>query len=150
MRGVLCAASILAGLLGQAGDSLAGDLSPVGFWRTFDDKTGKESGIVEITRVQDSLEGKVVKIIPEPGDPPNPVCEKCDGPEKDQPVLGLKILKGFHQDGDSWDDGTVLDPRTGNVYSAEMHVGEDGRKLFLRGYLGISLLGRTQTWLRAR
>lgn len=142
-------ASVLIGLLGPAGSSLAGDLSPVGFWRTFDDETGKESGIVEITRAHDTLVGKVVKIIPEPGDPANPLCNKCDGPEKDQPVLGLTILKGFHQDGDSWGDGTILDPRTGNVYSAEMHVGEEGRKLFLRGYLGISLLGRTQTWLRA-
>lgn len=149
MQRVLCAASFLFGLLIPVSAAFADDSSPVGRWRTFDDKTGKESGLVEITRTPDSLEGKVVKIIPEPGDPPNPVCKKCDGPEKDQPVLGLVILKGFHQDGDGWDGGTILDPRNGHVYSAEMHVGEEGRKLFLRGYLGISLLGRTQTWLRA-
>jgi uncharacterized protein (DUF2147 family) len=128
----------------------AADLSsPVGQWRTIDDKTGRENGLVEIWRVGDELQGRVVKVIPKPGDNPNPVCDKCDGPEKGQPVVGMTILKGFKHDGDAWDGGTILDPKSGNVYSSELRLDDGGQKLLVRGYLGISLLGRTQTWLRA-
>jgi uncharacterized protein (DUF2147 family) len=122
--------------------------SPVGRWRTFSDTTGAESGVVEITQAGDELVGKVVKIIPQPGDPADPTCEKCDGPEKDQRVLGMTILKGFKRDGDEWDGGTILDPRSGSVYSSELRLDSDDRKLLVRGYIGISLLGRTETWLR--
>jgi uncharacterized protein (DUF2147 family) len=130
--------------------ALADEMTPVGRWRTVSDKTGHVNGIVEITAVGDSLEGKIVKSIPDPDDdPPDTICTKCDGPDKNKPILGLTIMKGFHKDGDNWDGGTILDPRSGDVYSAEMHTGDNGKKLFLRGYLGISLLGRTETWLRA-
>ena len=126
------------------------DLSPVGRWWTISSKTNAVTGVVEITQSGDELVGKVVKLIPQPGDPVDPVCKKCDGPEKGQHVLGMTILKGFKRDGDEWDGGTILDPRTGNVYSSEMHVDPGGEKLFLRGYIGISLLGRTETWLREK
>lgn len=126
----------------------AGELSPVGHWKTFDDKTGAQSGLIEITQSGDELTGRVIKLIPQPGDPADPHCKKCDGPEKDQRVLGMIILKGFKRDGDEWDGGTILDPRSGNVYSSEMRLDDAGQKLFVRGYIGISLLGRTTTWVR--
>jgi uncharacterized protein (DUF2147 family) len=127
----------------------AADPSPVGRWRTFSVRTGRESGMVEISQVGDTLVGKVVKIIQQPGDPVDPVCDKCDGPEKNQRVLGMTILKGLHRDGDAWDGGTILDPRAGTVYSAEIHLEDAGRALEVRGFLGVSLLGHTVTWQRA-
>lgn len=127
----------------------AGELSPVGRWRTFDDKTGKESGLIEIASAGDTLEGKVLRVIPRPGESADPLCRKCDGPEKNQHVVGMTILKGFRRDGDAWDGGTILDPRSGNVYSSELRLDDDGKKLLVRGYIGISLFGRTQTWVRA-
>jgi len=126
----------------------AADLSPLGRWRTIDDKTGEQTGVVEITQAGDVITGRIVKIVPKPGDPANPVCKKCDGPEKDQPIVGMMILKGFRRDGDGWDGGTILDPRSGNVYNSEFHLDDDGRKLLVRGYIGISLFGRTATWIR--
>jgi uncharacterized protein (DUF2147 family) len=150
MRWFQYASIFFIGLCFSAVGAAADEMSPVGRWRAVSDKTGNVTGIIEITAVGDSLQGKIVKSIPDPDDdPPDTICTKCDGPDKNKPILGLTIMKGFHKDGDSWDDGTILDPRSGDVYSAEMHVGENGKKLFLRGYLGISLLGRTETWLRA-
>ncbi len=138
----------LAIMLGTGAEA-AEETSPVGKWRTFSDLTGRESGIVEIERNGDTLQGKVVRLIPQPGDPLNPVCRKCDGPEKDHPILGLMILKGFRKDGDEWDGGTILDPRSGSLYSCELRLDDSGRKLLVHGYIGISLIGRTQTWIRA-
>jgi uncharacterized protein (DUF2147 family) len=126
----------------------AAEPSPIGRWWMFDDETGAKSGIIEITLVHDELAGRVVMTIPKPGQPPEFICAQCDGPDKNQRILGLTILKGLKRDGDKWDGGTILDPRTGNVYGSELRIDETGKKLFMRGYLGISLLGRTQTWLR--
>jgi len=132
-----------------ASAAFAADLSPVGLWRTFSVTTGREAGAVEIKQVGDVLVGRIVKSIPQPGDPVDPVCGGCEGTEKNQPVLGLTILKGLRRDGDMWDGGTVLDPRTGTVYSAEIRLDDGGRLLKLRGYLGFSLFGQTVTWIRA-
>jgi uncharacterized protein (DUF2147 family) len=146
VRTGLLAAGALA-VLFSLGASAA-ELTPVGHWRTFSDKTGAQTGVIEITQSGDELTGRIIKVIPGPGDPADPVCNKCDGPEKDQRVLGMVILKGFKRDGDGWDGGTILDPRSGNVYSSEIHLDDGGKKLQVRGYIGISLLGRTATWIR--
>jgi uncharacterized protein (DUF2147 family) len=131
-----------------AASAFAAEPSPVGRWRTFDHKTGADSGLIEITQSGGELVGKIVKIVPRPGDPVDPVCKKCDGPEKNQRVLGMTILEVFKRDGEEWDGGTILDPRSGYVYSSELRIDDGGRKLLVRGYIGISLLGRTETWLR--
>ncbi len=131
----------------QVGNATA-EISPVGRWWTFDEKTGVKNGVIEITQNGDELEGKIVEIIPQPGDPPNPLCEKCEGAQKDQPVLGLTIMKGFKREGAEWNGGTILDPFSGDIYSCEMSVADNGKKLLVRGYLGIPLLGRTETWVR--
>jgi uncharacterized protein (DUF2147 family) len=135
-------------LLLSAQSAFAADLSPVGRWRTIDDKTGEQTGVVDIVQSGDELTGRVIKIIPKPGDPADPVCKKCDGPERDQRIVGMMILKGFKRDGDEWDGGTILDPRSGNVYSSELRLDDGGKKLLVRGYIGISLIGRTATWIR--
>jgi uncharacterized protein (DUF2147 family) len=146
VRASMLAAATLA--LSCALGASAAELTPVGHWRTYSDKTGAQTGVIEITQAGDELTGRIVKLISEPGDPADPVCKKCDGPEKDQRVLGMTILKGFKHDGDEWDGGTILDPRTGSVYSSELRLDEDGKKLLVRGYIGISLLGRSVTWIR--
>lgn len=143
MKRVVCLAVLVL-----ASQAFAAEPSPLGRWRTFDDNTGAESGLIEITQSGGELQGKVVRIIPHPGDPADPVCKKCDGAEKGQHIVGLTILKGFKRDGDEWDGGTILDPRSGWVYNSTIRVGPDGKSLFVRGYIGISLLGRTQTWQR--
>ncbi len=128
---ILFVAAALASLVAASSPSAA-DPSVLGRWRTISDKTGLETGVVEIGQAGDGLAGKVVKIIPQAGDPADPVCKKCDGAEKNQRVLGMTILKGFHRDGDEWDGGTILDPRTGSVYSSEIRLDDGGRKVRIR------------------
>jgi len=128
--------------------AFAADPSPIGRWRTIDNKTGEQTGLIEIVQSGDELTGRIIKIIPKPGDPTDPVCKKCEGPEKNQRIMGMMILKGFKRDGDEWDGGTILDPRSGNVYSSELRLDDGGKKLLVRGYIGISLIGRTATWIR--
>jgi uncharacterized protein (DUF2147 family) len=120
--------------------------TPVGTWRTYDDADGKESGAVTIFERDGMLYGNVTAIT----DPAKAaaVCSKCTGDRKDQKVLGLQILRGMKRDGNEWDGGEILDPKNGETYRCTMHVEDGGQKLLVRGYLGISLFGRTQTWLR--
>jgi len=120
--------------------------SPVGRWRTIDDHTGKPKSMVEIREQNGTLTGTIETLLNPPT--PHPTCDLCSGAKKDQPFLGLEILWGFHLDGAQWSGGQVLDPETGKVYSATITLQDGGNKLRLRGYIGISLLGRTQYWLR--
>lgn len=122
--------------------------SPVGKWRTIDDKTGKVKSIVEIYETSNgSLAGKVLQVL-DSDQGPHPICDKCRGENHNKPVEGMVIAWGLKHEGNSWDDGKILDPHNGKVYSAKMTPGTDGSKLEVRGYLGFSLLGRSQTWLR--
>lgn len=113
-----------------------------GLWKTVDDKTKEVRSVVEIYEQDSKLFGKIVKIFPADDAPPNPVCEKCEDHRKDQPIVGLTIIENLVQDGDEWEDGTVLDPDNGKTYNCKIWL-EDG-KLKLRGYIGF--LYRTQTW----
>jgi uncharacterized protein (DUF2147 family) len=81
---------------------------------------------------------------------PHPTCYLCSGAKKDQPLVGLEILWGFHLDGAEWSGGQVLDPDNGKIYRAWLALEDGGNKLHVRGYIGISLLGRTQYWFRER
>ena len=131
-----------------AGFAQSADQSPVGNWTTIDDKTGRPKSIVEIYQAEDgTLAGRVSEVL-QSDRGPNPVCDKCSGDRKDQPVKGMVILWGLRRDGDIWEDGQILDPATGKIYSAKLTPAADGRKLEVRGFVGFSLLGRTQTWIR--
>lgn len=123
--------------------------SPVGVWKTIDDETGKPASLVRITDNNGVLVGKVEKILREGADP-NEKCSKCDGALKDQPVVGMTILQGFvrKDQTDEYDGGSVLDPHNGKTYKGRITLVDNGRKLSLRGYIGISLIGRSQTWVR--
>jgi len=116
-----------------------------GKWKTIDDETGEAKSIVEIYKQNGKVYGKVVEIL----DPKKRglTCDKCTGTDKDKPILGLVIIKGLKKDGNEYNDGTITDPNNGKVYKCYIEL--DGpNKLDVRGYIGFSLLGRTQTWTR--
>jgi uncharacterized protein (DUF2147 family) len=122
--------------------------SAVGLWEQVDEKTGKPESWFKITERNGVYQGTIVKIFFKPGEDENFVCDKCEGDERGKPVLGLALIKGMQRSGNSYENGTIMDPRDGKVYRALMRLTEDGRKLEVRGYLGISLFGRSQTWNR--
>ena len=120
--------------------------SAVGNWITIDDKTGKAKSVVKITSVGDELRGAIIKIM----DPKNrnSVCELCKGKNKDKPVQGMTIMWGFKKAGAGWAGGAILDPNNGKVYKSKMSLSDSGKKLNVRGFIGFSFIGRTQTWIR--
>ncbi len=127
----------------------AADTSPVGRWQTIDDETGKPKSIVQIEQAGNgTLSGKVVEIL-QSNHGPNPMCDKCDGAQKGKPIKGMTILWGLKPDGTAvWSGGSVLDPAKGKTYKAKVTLTDGGKKLQMRGYIGIEALGRTQTWVR--
>jgi uncharacterized protein (DUF2147 family) len=132
--------------------SYAGDLSAVGYWNTVDDKTGKILSVVQIYQEENgSIAGKIYHIYSIEGQKPTDVCKECDGVLKDKPILGMKIIYDMGQDSPTeWVGGRVLDPKSGKVYRGKMTLIANGCKLNLRGYVGIPLFGRTETWLRTK
>ena len=121
---------------------------PAGLWRTIDDETGKERSYVRIVEVDGKLQGTVEKLFTFPGDNPDHLCDKCSGERKDKPIVGMKILWDLKDEGGVWKGGHILDPNNGKTYRSKMTVSDDGQQMDVRGYIGISLLGRTQTWFR--
>lgn len=142
-----CPPALLAAALAFAAPALAADLTPVGTWTTIDDTTHKPKSIVQITENGGKLEGKVLEVLQsEQG--PHPVCKECDGSRKDQPIEGMTILWDVEKDGDVWDGGKILDPKSGKIYKVKLSVTDNGQKLDVHGYIGFSLLGRSQVWER--
>jgi uncharacterized protein (DUF2147 family) len=128
--------------------AFAQDASPVGLWKTFDDGTGKAKSLVRITESGGALVGRVEKIFIAPGQDQNPICIKCTGEKKDKQVLGMVIMWSLKKDGDEYTGGEILDPDNGKVYRSKLAVLDGGRKITVRGYIGMPLLGRSQVWTR--
>jgi uncharacterized protein (DUF2147 family) len=147
MRTVLTGCLLLTTVLAAA-PALADDATPVGKWKTIDDASGKPKSIVAIWEEGGKLYGKVDKLLDPKPDDPNPVCKKCDGELKDKPIMGLRILWDLHKDGEKWSGGKIMDPDNGKTYRCNVTLTEGGKKLLVRGFIGMALLGRTQTWLR--
>lgn len=122
--------------------------SPAGVWRTIDDRSGKEKSLVRIVEVNGEFRGTIEKLFREPGEEPNPVCEKCPGDRKNKPVIGMTILTGLKKDDGQWSGGEILDPQNGKVYRCKMWLEQKGRELHVRGFIGVAVLGRTQVWLK--
>lgn len=124
--------------------------TPTGAWKAFDEATGKPGAIVRIVESNGALSGKIEKLFVEPGEEQNPKCMTCTDVRKGQPLLGMVILSGFRREGNTlvWSGGEILDPDTGKIYKSKATLVDNGRRLDVRGYIGVSLLGRTQTWLR--
>jgi uncharacterized protein (DUF2147 family) len=141
------AAGVALGIM-LCGISWAQEPSPVGVWRTIDDKTGKERSIIRITETGGELQGVVEKIFDQPGDDPAHLCRECKGDRKDKPIIGMTILWGLKKEDRAWTGGEILDPKNGRTYKAKITPSADGKTLDVRGYIGISLIGRTQTWHR--
>lgn len=120
-----------------------------GFWQAYNDD-GKPGGVFYFYENHGLFEGRLVKSISYPDDPPSsPLCVQCPGDKKNTPMMGLVIVMGMKRIGPTkYEDGHILDPRDGSIYNAELDVTPDNKKLNLRGYLGISLLGQTRVWTR--
>jgi uncharacterized protein (DUF2147 family) len=144
------AAGILVPLLAicAAAHAEEGPASPVGLWKTIDDATGEAKSVIKVWEKDGAVYGTVVKLI-DPSEP-DPVCDKCEGKLRNKPILGMTIMRGLRPDGDEWGGGTILDPENGKTYKVLIQVVEGGRRLKVRGYIGISLLGRTQHWVRVK
>jgi uncharacterized protein (DUF2147 family) len=144
----LCAFALALFALVSVAETRAQQLSPklqsaIGHWQTYSD--GKPGGQVETYLEGGKLFGRVTMV--RPGRTPQDVCEKCSGELKNKLILGMVILRNFHAQGDDWVDGTAVDPENGKEYKGKIWaVGND--KLNMRGFIGISLLGRTENWVR--
>jgi uncharacterized protein (DUF2147 family) len=133
---------LLVPLSASARDALVGE------WRSIDDASGQAKAIIEIYETTDGkLAAKIVKLI-DTSDGPNPLCDQCSGARKNKPILGMVIAWGLKRDGKSWGGGRILDPENGKEYSVKMTPIADGKKLEVRGFIGMALLGRTQVWHR--
>ncbi|MDW5288942.1 DUF2147 domain-containing protein [Formosa sp. PL04] len=120
--------------------------SILGQWDSYDDKTKKKKALIEIYKTNDIYYAKIVsKYIGEK----DSTCEKCEGAKKDKPIVGLVIIEDLKKDGKEYNDGTILDPENGEVYSCYLKLVDDN-KLKVRGYMGVALLGRTQYWIRKK
>jgi uncharacterized protein (DUF2147 family) len=123
--------------------------TPVGAWKTIDDKTKAERALVRISESGGVLSAKIEKLLAADAKQDG-VCDKCSDDRKDKPMVGLEIIRGVKKgEGDTWEGGTILDAAEGKVYKVILKPVDGGKKLEVRGFVGMPMLGRTQTWIRA-
>jgi len=144
MKKTLITLSLFAAAAGAFAQS-----TPAGLWKTIDDETKTEKSLVRISEAGGVFSGKIEKLM----DPAKQEakCDKCEGENKDKPVLGMTIVQGVKQDADDkglWAGGEILDPNNGKTYRVRLKPVDGGKKLEVRGYIGTPLIGRTQTWIR--
>ncbi len=140
MKGIIAVIAIFVSLstFGQ---------SCVGKWITIDDKTKKEKSVVELYKKDGKLYGKIIYLFPREGREENPTCKKCTDDRKDQPLVGLQLVRGLKWNGSKWKSGTIVDPEDGKIYNVEMWLSSESDKiLMVRGFVGPFY--RTQTWVR--
>ena len=116
-----------------------------GIWITQDDETGKKKSEVLLYKNEGKLYGKILNLLLE--EDKGKLCVNCKGENKNLPIQGMVIIKDLKIIDKSWEDGTILDPKSGKTYSCYITF-EDENTLKVRGYIGFSLLGRTQKWIR--
>ncbi len=124
--------------------------SPIGLWETIDDETKKPKSIVRLYDQGGVISGKVEKLLNRAAGDENPLCTECSDERKDKPILGMVIMWGMKKSEDGWEDGKIFDPKKGKTYSCQFKLAEGGKKLEVRGYIGVVALGRTQTWNRVQ
>ena len=123
------------------------DSNPVGLWKTIDDATGKPRSLIRISDKNGELIATVEKGLL-PSDSPNDVCDQCTGERKGKPLIGMVIMDGMKAKGDVFEGGHILDPDNGETYKCKIKLDNTGKKLEVRGFIGVSLFGRSQTWMR--
>jgi uncharacterized protein (DUF2147 family) len=121
-------------------------MSPIGLWKTIDDSTGAARALVSIYEKDGKLFGRIEKVIEAKAGAE--VCAACKDDRKNQPIIGLIIIRNIEQQGSGYGGGDILDPESGSVYRCKMHLEQGGTRLIVRGYIGFSLIGRSQTWQR--
>lgn len=123
-----------------------------GFWHSIDDKTGEKLSIIEIRKdTNNEYNGTIVYRYPVPGAKALSHCTKCSGALKNKPILGLQLLTGFKDDpnkANAYIDGRIVEPKSGRQYKGKGNLSSDGKRLRMRGYMGVSALGRTVVWIR--
>jgi uncharacterized protein (DUF2147 family) len=142
--------TLLTGLALVAHAAAFAQATPVGLWKTIDDKTKKERSLVRIVDNAGTLSGKIEKRL-DPDAKANDTCDKCADDRKDRPILGLELIRGVKKSTSTdnrWEGGTILDPEDGKTYKVLLTPVDDGKRLDVRGYVGMPMLGRTQTWIR--
>ncbi len=117
-----------------------------GKWNSKNDETGEVDSVIEVYEKEGKAYAKIIEI--KDADRQNSVCEQCEGSNKNKKILGLNILTGLEKDGKEWSGGTILDPRNGKVYKCYIKL-TNKNKLKIRGYIGVSLFGKTAYWYRA-
>lgn len=135
---------LLASTLGLA------EPTPEGLWQTVAPKTHLAKALVRLTTTDDGLVGVIAKIT-DPSAPPNPRCTKCPGARNNQPLVGMQIIRGASRSARNplvWSGGTIFDPERGREFKVKLTLDPDGNTLFVRGYVGLELLGETQVWVR--
>jgi uncharacterized protein (DUF2147 family) len=120
--------------------------SPIGLWKTFDDSTGIARALVSIYEKDGRLFGRIEKVVEAKSD--NELCSACKDERKNQPIIGLVIIRNVEKQGDAYGGGDILDPESGSVYRCKMHLEQGGTRLIVRGYIGFSFIGRSQSWQR--
>lgn len=141
---------LLAALIITAAPAIAfAQATPVGVWKTIDDKTKTERSQLRITETGGVLSGKVEKLLAADAKQ-DAVCDKCTDDRKDKPMIGLEVLRGVKkaEEANTWDGGTILDAVEGKIYKVRLQPIDGGKKLEVRGFVGMPMLGRTQTWVR--
>ncbi len=141
--------ALLTGLLFSTSTLFAAD-DISGVWRSIDDKTGFSKALIEIKKSDNGVyQGKIIKILPRPGYTPKTHCQDCPAPYKGAPILGLTVLDGMKQkNATEYEGGTILDPLSGKIYKSKIKVSNNGKRLRMRGYVGVEVFGRSQTWIR--
>jgi len=127
--------------------SLAAAASPAGLWKSIDDNSGKPRSLIRITENHGEYSAVIEKGLLA-SDTPDAVCDKCTDERKGQRIVGMTIVKGIKHKGDAFEGGEILDPENGKTYRCIMKLDSTGNKLEVRGYIGISLFGRSQIWTR--
>ncbi len=121
--------------------------SVTGKWYSVDSDTNEKISIIEVYQQNDKIYAKIIELVKE--EDKGNLCDQCEGEKQNKPIEGMVILDGLKKDGDEWNGGKITDPENGSIYKCYIELVEKN-KLKIRGYIGFSLLGRTEYWFREK